>query len=77
MARPILQRLLKLRKVHEYRRRIAKEQESLSLEKRAEGTTQNTASKRRAEEEGVDSNYLFANSFAFCFACIAAAAAVT
>ena len=45
--------------------------------KRAQGTTQKNASKRGAEEGGVDSNYLFANSFAFCFACIAAAAAVT
>ena len=42
--------------------RIAREQKSISLEKRAEGTyapTQNIAGKKRAGQEGVDSGYLF------------------
>jgi hypothetical protein len=42
--------------------RTAKKQKSVSLEKRAEETTQNIAGKKRSRQEEVDSDYLFANS---------------
>jgi TolB-like protein len=41
--------------------RIAKEQKSVSLEKRAKQPTRNTAAKKRACQEDVDSDYLFGN----------------
>jgi len=42
--------------------RIAKEQKSVALERRAESTYQNTISKKRADQEDVESDYLFGNS---------------
>jgi hypothetical protein len=39
--------------------RIAREQKSIFLEKRAEGTTPNIAGKKRVRQECVDSGYLF------------------
>ena len=41
--------------------RIAKEQNSVSLEKRAEATYASTVAKKRAGQEDVDFEYLFGN----------------
>ena len=41
--------------------RIAKEQKSVSLEKRAEEPTRNTAANKRARRAGVESGYHFAS----------------
>jgi hypothetical protein len=43
--------------------RIAKEQKAVSLEKRAEATTQDTTGKKRVRQDDADSDYLSSN---FC-----------